>query len=1523
MSIFDNMRKKRAAKQLGMTVEQYDGYLSVQNKGLSPEEYKRYLAAFSARYSVDQYLLLLKLEKKGFDEKQCERYVQQLSGKLRVEEYADFLKAEDIGMSLQEYLNYSEKYKHLLPMQAFPGYLRAMPLGCTAGQYKRYFESMKNEMSIEEYMSFLKAESSGLSYDNCIEYAKFYCKAYSIDRFADFINARNLGLTLEQYYKKNEPQEDMVLDSRICIQQKEHNENAATEMKKQNEQDRPAQYEVAELKKLSDDFADLKQTQKKADVLSSSEMPERKTKEAANIEPIKSDVKETKKSEQAESAQKEPRNRPPVNKKAQPDSAIAASAAAPGKTKTEEPKKRSYGEAPAGVLYSPGKEPVNIRRRIDTLFEKLDAAYPDGVIIQLYKDHHKWSETVKELYRALGYPDGNSFLTTYGYRVEAAKSGRPNLNHMEVIEELKRRYPNGSGMSSMKELQEANPDIAPRFKNLQNQANKFFGTSFTAYLVQEGVLSNLTVVRQKNDDLFGFDVLKSRYEKAPLIGTLKELKGKNPDIDWNDVEKAQRESGTGATLTQFLIDQGIMTGRTAALEIQSESTLNELKDRYPEDHAFSGSLLQLKSENKDINWMRIQKLAAAKGYALKEFLEQQGILKPEESAEQKLEAITTALKERYTPDKKKPVSLAQLREENPDLQLGNIGEWTKQAAGKGAAEYLIEQEVLTTREIEWRKEQERREAEQEAEREELLRAAAAGKIKVLDATGYVPEMNNRNEVNYNGIVFCCDSVCGIGRAGSEISRTTHVEVILPEGITNIRMNAFRGCRNLMSVSLPDSILRIGENAFGECANLTLMAFPTGLTQIGPSAFYNCSGLTGISIKGKGLTIGSSAFAYCKSLVDVRVDECVKGFGSGVFYNCDNISHKSIASLYLIQSDKEMLQYCDDILRKTPEESLRVMLSVCNEDKKSEEYVRTAEFLLKNLKSIPPQTIDEFYSAAVKARQKKAAGMVETFAPSSDVYFGKNPGMSETKEIEVFCAGVYSEALMDAVLKKAAVNRKDLENVKYKGSDKFAPAFIVKCAIVPYMEQMGDKPRNIGSYNSDYTRCKVNEDADKVAAALDPESFGELLDKLLSYEKPQGLIPYCRFGTRKQISALVAAMNQWSQWYTYAANGRSAIIVGRGAMLLSDTREAMLFADKKGLLNEYAYMRGMDSRTFRDTVLSDFGLDENGKKQFDIGSTIIEASINSDLSISLYDTKADKMVKTLPKRNADQDKYDAASAAVSDLKKNVKKVVKARNDQLFESFVFGYNSHTSQNSQSWMQSYYKNPVLKKVAELIVWKQRKNFFTMGDNGPIDSSGGEYVLLGNVNIGVAHPIDMSPDERKAWQQYFTSKGLKQPFEQVWEPVYSPDEVKKDRYKGVMIPYYRFSNMEKHGIHVSDYDFHNSIDISFSGCEATVNRIDYNRHSINMDDRFEIVKLGYNSPSRAGNHIIAYLDRITIYDRVIKDDVSVETFLDKFTVAQISEFIKAAQENKAANVLAMLLEYKNKHFADFDPMEEFTLDL
>lgn len=146
----------------------------------------------------------------------------------------------------------------------------------------------------------------------------------------------------------------------------------------------------------------------------------------------------------------------------------------------------------AQILYEPGQEPEAIRQKIQRLKEKLDSAYPDKVIFRLYHDHKKWGEAVTQLYRLLGYPNGKAFLTAYGYTVRDDKGGHPVGDHMAIINELKKRYGGGPNCCTLNELKAANPDLAPKFKNLGNQASELFGMTLAKYLQQEGILASGT-----------------------------------------------------------------------------------------------------------------------------------------------------------------------------------------------------------------------------------------------------------------------------------------------------------------------------------------------------------------------------------------------------------------------------------------------------------------------------------------------------------------------------------------------------------------------------------------------------------------------------------------------------------------------------------------------------------------------------------------------------------------------------------------------------------------------------------------------------------------------------------------------------------------------------------------------------------------------------------------------------------------------------------------------------------------------
>ena len=271
--------------------------------------------------------------------------------------------------------------------------------------------------------------------------------------------------------------------------------------------------------------------------------------------------------------------------------------------------------------------------------------------------------------------------------------------------------------------------------------------------------------------------------------------------------------------------------------------------------------------------------------------------------------------------------------------------------------------------------------------------------------------------------------------------------------------------------------------------------------------------------------------------------------------------------------------------------------------------------------------------------------------------------------------------------------------------------------------------------------------------------------------------------------------------------------------------------------------------------------------------------------------------------------------------------KRRSELLFSQFLSGKETP----AQEWLDAIARDPQLGAVAQLLVWEQDGSTFIPAATAALDVSGQAYAIT-QEPIRVAHPMEMAPHEVLAWQRYFNAHGLKQPFLQIWEPVIDPASIHEDRYLGSEQPLSRFTGNDKHGIHpfgiepgsryfgflmndcelehfanadqLVGYTCGDYVGVRFSGMYYTLGRFSFSRYT------------------RRVNHIVALLDKWTLVDRIREDDLSIVHKLDEFTLAQITGFIRVAQENGATKVLAQLLDYKNAHFADFDPMEEFALE-
>lgn len=114
------------------------------------------------------------------------------------------------------------------------------------------------------------------------------------------------------------------------------------------------------------------------------------------------------------------------------------------------------------------------------------------------------------------------------------------------------------------------------------------------------------------------------------------------------------------------------------------------------------------------------------------------------------------------------------------------------------------------------------------------------------------------------------------------------KVVIPNSVTEIGSDAFRGCSSLRSITIPNSVTSMGNNAFDGCSNLTSIRIPSSVTTIGREVFRGCSSLTSITIPNSVTLIEDHALEGCSNLANVIIPNSVTRIGNGVFYRCSSL-----------------------------------------------------------------------------------------------------------------------------------------------------------------------------------------------------------------------------------------------------------------------------------------------------------------------------------------------------------------------------------------------------------------------------------------------------------------------------------------------------------------------------------------------------------------------------------------------------------------------------------------------------------
>lgn len=259
---------------------------------------------------------------------------------------------------------------------------------------------------------------------------------------------------------------------------------------------------------------------------------------------------------------------------------------------------------------------------------------------------------------------------------------------------------------------------------------------------------------------------------------------------------------------------------------------------------------------------------------------------------------------------------------------------------------------------------------------------------------------------------------------------------------------------------------------------------------------------------------------------------------------------------------------------------------------------------------------------------------------------------------------------------------------------------------------------------------------------------------------------------------------------WPAHARGAIAVEAvRALALNGSSTALLLVDqlsrkckyrqvKKGAQEALAYAAaelGISQEELEDRIVPDLGFDAQMEQHFDYGARSFVVRLNTALELEVYG-KDGKRLKNLPSpgKQDDPEKAKEANNAYKSLKKQLKTVTAAQKLRLECALMAG----RFWQPDRWKALFVNNPLMHQFAIGLIWgvyedgTLTKTFRYMEDGSLNTAEEEEMSFPEKGLIGLAHPVELSKEEREAWQEQFADYEITQPIEQLTRPLYTPEE-------------------------------------------------------------------------------------------------------------------------------------------------------
>lgn len=226
------------------------------------------------------------------------------------------------------------------------------------------------------------------------------------------------------------------------------------------------------------------------------------------------------------------------------------------------------------------------------------------------------------------------------------------------------------------------------------------------------------------------------------------------------------------------------------------------------------------------------------------------------------------------------------------------------------------------------------------------------------------------------------------------------------------------------------------------------------------------------------------------------------------------------------------------------------------------------------------------------------------------------------------------------------------------------------------------------------------------------------------------------------------------------------------------RKRRFLAEVQAVLAAYAAQQGISPAVVIPSLVPDGGFDARGERILDYGRRQFRLRLDDELSVIVYDDSG-KTRKTVPKPGKRDDAAVAEPAYETwkAIKKQLRETPQQMADYLQQLMIDG----TTITGAEMRSVFMAHPLLQRLIQRVIWGyyvdgQLQQACHVGSDLTLMTLHDEMLLLDEtVELRVAHPLDLSPEERQAWQGHLLDFEIIPLFDQMMRPVHTlnPAEV------------------------------------------------------------------------------------------------------------------------------------------------------